>query len=89
MTAKEMIESIQIHHPHMGETEIIKLLNRTKDAFCEQTEIFKKTDTSITTAANTRWYDIPAGLTKIEEVYLNNIKIPRLQGNPLITDDDE
>ena len=87
MTAKEMIELVQQHHPHMGETEIVKLLNRAKDDFCEETEIYKKTDTSITTTADTRWYAIPSGLTKIEEVYFNDVRIPRLQGNPIINDE--
>ena len=82
-----MIELVQQHHPHMGETEIVKLLNRAKDDFCEETEIFKKTDTDIDTVADQRWYDIPTGLTKIEEVYFDDVKIPRLQGNPIINDE--
>ena len=43
MTAKEMIELVQQHHPHMGETEIVKLLNRAKNDFCAKTEILKTT----------------------------------------------
>ena len=82
-----MIELVQQHHPHMGETEIVKLLNRTKDEFCEETAIFKKTDATIDTIADQRWYDIPSGLTKIEEVYFDDVKIPRLQGNPIINDE--
>lgn len=87
MQLKEMIELIQMHHPHIGETEIVKQLNRVKDDFCEETQVFKKTDTSLTTVSGTRWYTIPSGLTKIEEVYLNDVRIPRLQGNPLINDE--
>jgi hypothetical protein len=87
MTTKEMIELVQQHHPHMGEVEIIKLLNRAKDSFCEETEVYKKTDSSLTTAADTRWYSLPSGLLKIEEVYLNDVKIPRLIGNPKINDE--
>ena len=45
MTAKEMMELVQQHHPHMKEVEIIKLLDRVKDNFCEETEIYKKSDT--------------------------------------------
>ena len=82
-----MVELVQQHHPHMGETEIIKLLNRVKDDFCEETEIFKKTDATIDTVIDQRWYDIPSGLTKIEEVYFDDVKIPRLQGNPRINDE--
>ena len=87
MTLKAMIEAIQLHHPHMGEKEIVTLLNRTKDVFCEQSEIFKKTDATIDTVADQRWYDIPTGLTKIEEVYFDDVRIPRLQGNPIINDE--
>ena len=93
MELKEMIELVQQHHPHMGETEIVKHLNRTKDEFCEETEIYKKTDTTIDTVADQRWYDIPSDdatgvhLLKIEEVYFDDVKIPRLQGNPIINDE--
>ena len=87
MQPKQMIELIQQHHPHMGEVEAIKLLNRAKDNFCEETQIFKKTDSSITTAAGTRWYTIPSGLLRIEEVYFNDVKIPRLIGTPIINDE--
>ena len=82
-----MIELVQQHHPHMGETEIVKLINRVKDDFCEVTEVFKKTDATIDTVADTRWYSIPSGLTRIEEVYFDDVKIPRLQGNPRINDE--
>ena len=87
MQTKEMIELIQQHHPHMGEVEAVKLLNRAKDNFCEETQIFKKTDSSITTTAGTRWYTIPSGLLKVEEIYFNDVKIPRLIGNPIINDE--
>ena len=87
MTKKEMIELVRQHHTHMGEVEIVKLLNRAKDEFCERTEIYKKTDSTIDTVADTRWYTIPTGLLKIEEVYFDEVKIPRLQGNPKINDE--
>ena len=87
MKTKEMIELVQQHHPHLGEVEIVKLLNRAKDDFCEETMIYKKTDTSITTVAGTRWYTVPSGLLSIEEVYLNDVRIPKLIGNPIINDE--
>ena len=87
MQLKEMIELVQQHHPHMGEVEVIKLLNRAKDEFCERTEIYKKTNSGSTTIAGTRWYGLPSGLLKIENVFLNDVEIPRLQGNPIINDE--
>ena len=86
MTTKEMIELVQQHHPHMKEVEIVKLLNRAKDSFCEETDIYKKGTGYTTTIAGQRWYELPAGLLKVEGVFLDNVEIPRLQGNPKILD---
>ena len=86
MTTKEMIELVQQHHPHMGEVEIVKLLNRAKDDFCEETEIHKKTAEE-STVVDQRYYNLPTGLIRIEEVFLDDVKISRLQGNPIINDE--
>ena len=86
MKTKEMIELVQQHHPHMGEVEIVKLLNRAKDDFCEETEIHKKTAEE-STVVDQRYYNLPTGLIRIEEVFLDDVKISRLQGNPIINDE--
>ena len=86
MTAKEMVELVQLHHPHMREVEIIKLLNRAKDDFCSQTEIVKDSYTS-TTVANQRYYTISTNILKILSVWLNDVRIPMLIGKPIIDDD--
>ena len=106
MTAKEMIELVQQHHPNMGEVEIIKLLNRAKDDFCSETEIVKKSynfvssDAGTETAANPdgdnpetattadkRYYTLSKFILKIRDVWLNDVKISRLIGKPIIDDD--
>ena len=81
-----MIELVQQHHPHLGEVEIIKLLNRAKDDFCAKTEIVKDTYTS-TTVANQRYYTLDDKIIKINSVWLNDVKIPMLIGKPIIDDD--
>ena len=86
MTAKEMIELIQQHHPHMGETEIVKLINRAKNDFCAKTEIVKDTYTSVT-VADQRYYTLDNKLIKILSVWLNDIKIPMALNKPIIDDD--
>ncbi len=86
MKNKEMIELVQQHHPHLGEVEIIKLLNRAKDDFCAKTEIVKDTYTS-TTVANQRYYTLDDKIIKINSVWLNDVKIPMLIGKPIIDDD--
>ena len=88
MKNKEMIELVQQHHPHMGEVEIIKLLNRAKDDFCSKTEIVKDSYTGIT-VANQRYYDIDERIIKIKNVYLNDVLIPRMLEKPSIDDEDD
>ena len=86
MILKEMIELVQQHHPHMGEVEVIKLLNRAKDDFCNKTEIVKDSYTT-TTVANQRYYTISTNILKILSVWLNDVQIPMLLGKPIIDDD--
>ena len=92
MTLTEMIELVKQHHPHMGETEIRLLLNRASDDFCAKTEILKDSfslgsdvnpDSS---TANKRYYTLPSEIITIREVYLNDVRIPRLTGKPIIDD---
>ena len=86
MTTKEMIELINQHHPHIAETEAIKLLNRAKDDFCARTEIVKDSYTS-TTVADQRYYTIDNKIIKIRNIWLNDVEIPMLIGKPIIDDD--
>jgi hypothetical protein len=83
----EMIELVQQHHPHMGQTEIVKLLDRAKNDFCAKTEIVKDSYTG-TTVANQRYYDIDARIIKIKNIWLNDVLIPRLLEKPGIDDED-
>ena len=87
MTTKEMMELVHLHHPHMGEVEIVRLLNRAKNDFCAKTEIVKDSYTG-TTVANQRYYDVDARIIKIKSVWLNDVLIPRLLEKPSIDDED-
>ena len=87
MTTKEMIELVHQHHPHMQETEVIKLLNRAKDDFCAKTEIVKDSYT-FNTVANQRYYDIDNRILKIKSVWLDSVKISKMIGKPIIDDTD-
>ena len=86
MTLKEMIEIVQQHHPTMGETEIVRQLNRAKDDFCAQTEILKDSYTSVTVASQ-RYYTLDKKILKIQNIWLNDVEIPMLIGKPIIDDD--
>ncbi len=92
MTLNEMIELVRQHHPHMADTEIRLLLNRASDDFCAKTQIIKGSFSlgqdvnADDTTANKRYYSIPSEVLIIKEVYLNNVRIPRLVGKPIIDD---
>ena len=92
MTLNEMIELVRQHHPHMQDNEIRLLLNRASDDFCAKTEIIKDSFSLGTdvnpddTTANKRYYTLPSNILTIREVYLDNVKIPRLIGKPIIDD---
>tara|TARA_R100000329_G_C7600705_1_gene213060 strand:+ start:500 stop:799 length:300 start_codon:yes stop_codon:yes gene_type:complete len=97
MTAKQMIELIQQHHPHINETEALLLLNEAKDEFCEETEMSKTVTSSVTTVANQLLYDIDlaadsgdSDILKINKVWVGDagsgILLNRLQGTLKIKD---
>ena len=88
MTAKKMIELLQQHHPHIGETEALILLNQAKDDFCEDTAMVK-TQSTFTTTVNQLVYDdaelaADGTILKILNVWIGDsgseIKAPRLKG---------
>ena len=92
MTLNEMIELVQQHHPDMGDTEIRLLLNRASDDFCAKTEIVKTKYTSVsagetTTTSGRRYYTLSKYILKIIDVWLNDVKISRIIGKPIIDDD--
>jgi hypothetical protein len=93
MNAKKMIELLQQHHPHIGETEALLLLNQSKDDFCQDTEMVK-TKYTFTTTANALLYDrdlaADGTILKILNVWIGDsgseILASRLQGTLKIKD---
>lgn len=86
MKQQEMLELIQQHHPHIREVEAEKLINRAMDDFCAKTEIVKDSYT-FSTVVNQRYYTLDKRIIKVLNVWLGNLKIPRLVGKPVIDDD--
>ena len=76
----------------MGDNEVRLLLNRASDDFCAKTEIIKHSfSLGITVdpdsaTANKRYYTLPSEILTIREVYLNDVRIPRIIGKPIIDD---
>ena len=87
MKQRELIETVQQHHPNMGEVEVRKLLNRASDDYCAKTELIKNTYKQ-NTAAGQRYYKIHDDILKIVELHVDDVLIPRMVGKPIIDDDE-
>ena len=81
-----MVELVRLHHPHLGETEIRKLLDRALADFAARTEMIESSVTT-TTVANQRYYSLSDNVIKLTSVWLNDTQIPQLIGKPVIDDD--
>jgi len=89
---QEMLELIRQHHPHIGDTEACKVLNRVKNDFCARSEIVRDSFSSLVsqgdgTVIDQRYYTLDSRIIKVQDVWLNDVKIPRLVGKPIIDDD--
>ena len=87
MTQRELIETVQQHHPQMGDVQIRKLLNRASDDYCAKTELIKNTYKQSTVSAQ-RYYKIHDDILKIIELHVDDVIIPRMVGKPQIDDDE-
>lgn len=87
MKQLELIELIQQHRPDMGHTEIRKSLNRAQNDYCARTELIKETYVQ-NSIAGQRYYNLDDNILKILSIQINDVEIPRLQGNPIIDDDE-
>ena len=88
MTFEDIVDTLQIHHPHLLENEIRVMLNRAQDDFTSRTDILKTSYTQAT-VANQRFYLLNPQILDIRQVEIDNIAIPRFVGTPPITDMDQ
>ena len=87
MKQLELIELVQQHHPQMGDTEVRKSLNRAQNDYCARTELIKQTYIQ-TSVAGRRYYNLDENIITILSIQINDVTIPRLQGDPIIDDDE-
>tara|TARA_R100001594_G_C3846081_1_gene217183 strand:- start:151 stop:435 length:285 start_codon:yes stop_codon:yes gene_type:complete len=86
MTVKQMIETLQQHHPHIGETEAIILLNDALADFSERSQLFRvMLNNDVPSVANQLLYDQVAlgeagTINKIHAVYVDGRLATRIQG---------
>tara|TARA_R100000152_G_C6780081_1_gene212425 strand:- start:2374 stop:3117 length:744 start_codon:yes stop_codon:yes gene_type:complete len=87
MTKLQMLELFAKNHPNLNARQAELYIEIAADTLCQETGINKQTFL-INSVAGTRWYDLSDSIIKINKVYFNDVKIPRLLGDPLIDDDE-
>lgn len=97
MNFSNFVEFVQQHHPRIRDKELRILLNSASDDFCRRTEIYRPIFSQMTLAGQ-RYYDISGStdptdvnantIIKVLDVWINDVKIPRLLTPPIIDDDE-
>ena len=88
MTQKQLIETVQQHHPNLGETQIRIFLNKALKEFCRKTRVLNGTATT-NTVVDQRYYTlsgIDTSISEITRIDYDGYQIPRLVGLPEKTD---
>ena len=87
MNKIEITELIKQHHPELSGRQYEMYIEMASDRIAEETGITKKTYL-IDSVAGQRWYDLNMNIMRIDKVYFNDVKIPKLIGDPIIDDDE-
>tara|TARA_X000001388_G_scaffold51293_2_gene37146 strand:+ start:390 stop:653 length:264 start_codon:yes stop_codon:yes gene_type:complete len=86
MTQKQLIETVQQHHPNLTETQIRIFLNKALDEFCRKTRVLRQLYT-FSSLADQRYYALDDAMVEVLKVYYDGYEIPRLVGHPEKMDD--
>jgi len=87
MNKIQMTELIRTHHANASGRQIEMYINMAADRLAEKSSIVRHTFT-YDSVAGQRWYDISDRIMRIDKVYFNDVKIPKLVGDPIIDDDE-
>jgi hypothetical protein len=89
---KEMVEMVQQHHPDMGVTEIVKMLNISQDEYSQRTRMLEKA-TQFDLSDGQRYYALDGAILEIKSVDMvgadgsaDHVNIPKLVGRPIRRD---
>ena len=87
MTKLQILELLEIHHPHLSSKQVTLYFQLAADRICQETGINKQTFI-LNSIAGKRWYGLDEKITKVDKVYFNDVKIPKIIGDPIIDDDE-
>ena len=86
MNKIQITEIIKMHHPNLSGRQYEMYIELAADRIAEETDITKKTFT-LNSIAGQRWYNLDSTIMEIDKVFFNDVKIPKLIGEPIIDDD--
>ena len=87
MNKIQITELIKMHHPDVSGRQYEMYIEMAADRIAEKTGSIKKTFL-INSIAGQRWYGLDASIIKIDKVEFNDVRIPKLIGQPIIQDDE-
>jgi len=87
MNKIQITEIIKMHHPNLSGRQYEMYIELAADRIAEETDITKKTFT-LNSVAGQRWYNLDSTIMEIDKVFFNDVKIPKLIGEPIIDDDE-
>ena len=87
-----MVESVQQHHPDLGVTEIVKMLNIAQEEYSQRTRMLEKA-TQFDLSTDQRYYALDDAILEIKSVDMesadgstDHVNIPKLIGRPIRRD---
>lgn len=87
MKSQKVYELIKRHHPSMPGQEVVDIINDGVDELCRRTDIYEQSYSQDTVKAQ-RYYTLDPKIYKILKVTLDEVLLPRLQGQVMIDDDE-
>jgi len=92
MKLKEMVELVQQHHPELGVTEIVKMLNTAQEEYSQRTRMLESA-AQFDLEDGIRYYKLDEAILEIKSVDMegadgtsDHVNIPKLIGRPVRRD---
>tara|TARA_R110002020_G_scaffold446348_1_gene658615 strand:- start:1447 stop:1731 length:285 start_codon:yes stop_codon:yes gene_type:complete len=92
MKLKEMVELVQQHHPELGVSEVVKMINTAQEEYSSRTRMLEKA-TQFDLVTDQRYYALEDAILEIKSVDMegadgstDHANIPKLIGRPIKRD---
>ena len=87
MNKLQLLESLKEHHINLSSRQCDIYIERAANKIAIDTGVVKKSYL-LDSVAGQRWYALDSKVLKVERVDFNDVKIPKLIGEPIIEDDE-